>query len=472
MSLRLRLALWYGAMTAAVVLLIGLSTYALHSRAHYDDLDQMLVDAAHHADSQQVGSLSPSQLAGVLAVPTSPEISTRVVAGEDVIAASPNAAEAPLLDPATVLRRPSGPPFSPLVGLAPPFDSVDAARGAFGLASDSSGERWRIYAVPLDGSDRYLEVSAPLGHLDQSVNSFAWLLAGLGTAGCGAAFLAAWLLAGHALRPIRAVTATAGAIARSRSFSERVPLTSSEDELKRLASTFNDMLQSLQLAYEGQQRFVADASHELRAPLTGIQANLELLERHPGMREADRRVAVSEASEEASRLGRLVAELLELARADAGVVIRSQTVELDRIALEAVNEARHLAARRSIRVDRLDAVTISGDPDRLKELVLILLDNAIKYTDPRGRISLRVQRNDAHAEIDVSDNGMGISDVDLPHVFDRFYRADPARSRDPGGTGLGLSIARWIAERHGGTVALASQPGVGTHATVTLPLAA
>ena len=472
MSLRLRLALWYGAMTAAVVLLIGLSTYALHSRAHYDDLDQMLVDAAQHDDQQQAGALPTSVLSNLLSVPTSPEISTRVLAGDTVLAGSPNVAEAPLLDPSTVLLHPSGPAFSPLVGLAPPFDSVSTPPGAFGLASDSSGQRWRVYVIRLSDSGRYLEVAAPLGHLDQSVASFAWLLVVLGTLGCGAAFLAAWLLAGHALRPIRTVTATAGAIARSRSFSDRVPLTSSEDELKRLASTFNDMLESLQLAYQGQQRFVADASHELRAPLTGIQANLELLERHPGMRDADRRVAVSEASHEASRLGRLVAELLELARADAGVVIPAQSVDLDRIAVEAVNEARHVAAKRSIEIDRLDPVKVSGDPDRLKELLLILLDNAVKYTEPRGRISIRLERNGSHAEVDVGDNGMGISTADLPHVFERFYRADPARSRDPGGSGLGLSIARWIAERHGGTIGLTSQPGVGTHAKVTLPLAA
>ena len=471
MSLRLRLALWFGALTVAVVLLIGLSTYALHSRAHYDDLDQMLVTAAQHANSEGVGSLPVSQLNQVLAVPVSPDVSTRVYSSDGVMAQSTNAASEPELNPDQVLRQPSGPAFSSFVGLAPAFISVNLGQGAFGITRDQSGERWRIYVLPLPTSGRYVEVAAPLGRIDASVDRLAWLLLVLGTLGSGAAFGAAWLLAGRALRPVRSLTATAGAIARSRSFSERVPLTSTEDELRRLAVTFNEMLQSLEVAYQGQQRFVSDASHELRAPLTAIQANLELLEHKPKMSEADRREAVSEASREAARLGRLVAELLALARADAGVAIRSQPVDLDRVALEAVQEARHLAHGRRIEIEKLDPVKLSGDRDRLKELLLILLDNALRYTPEKGLIRLRLERNGTHAEIGVSDNGLGIRPEDLPHVFERFYRADPARSSDPGGSGLGLAIARWIAERHGGSIGIQSEPGKGTQAIVNLPLA-
>ena len=472
MALGLRLALWYGALTVAVVMLIGLSTYAIHSRAHYEDLDQMLVGAAQHANSETMGSLPASQLDQVLAVPASPEVSTLVYGPDGILARSPNGSGVPHLNPATVMRQPSGPAFGPLVGLAPAFISIQASPGAFGIALDANGGRWRIYVLPVSSSGRYLEVAAPLGRIDASVDRLAWLLIVLGTLGSAAAFMAAWLVAGHALHPIRSMTTTAAVIARSRSFSERVPLTPHDDELRRLALTFNEMLQSLEVAYEGQQRFVADASHELRAPLTAIQANLELLERHRDMPETDRREAVSEASREAARLGRLVAELLALARADAGVTIRSQHVELDRVALEAVREARHLAGGRKVEIEALDPVSLSGDPDRLKELLLILLDNAVKYTPEQGVISLRLRRNGTHAEVAVSDNGLGIPPGDLPHIFDRFYRADPARSNDPGGSGLGLAIALWIAERHGGSIRIQSEPGSGTRATVSLPLAA
>lgn len=472
MSLRLRLALWYGALTVAVVLLIGLSTYALHSRAHYDDLDQMLVAAAQHAESEGVGTDSSAQVTEVLAVPVSPEIATRVFTGERTLAQSSNTAGAPEVNPGQVMHAPSGPAFSSFVGLAPAFVSVNAGSGAFGIARDGRGQRWRLYVFPLAGTGRYVEVAAPLGRIDASVERLAWLLFVLGAAGSAGAFAAAWLLAGRALLPVRSLTATANEIASSRSFSQRVPVTAAEDELRRLALTFNQMLQSLEVAYQGQQRFVSDASHELRAPLTAIQANLELLEEHPDMRESERREAVEEASREAARLGRLVAELLALARADAGVAIRSRPVDLDRVALEAVQEARHLADGRRIEIEKLDPVKLSGDPDRLKELLLILLDNAVRYTSENGLIRLRLVRHGTRAEVAVCDDGIGIRAEDQPHVFERFYRADPARATDPGGSGLGLSIARWIAERHGGSIAIESELGKGTEATISLPIAA
>jgi two-component system, OmpR family, sensor kinase len=470
-SLRLRLAIWYGALTAAIVLLSGLSTYALHSRAHYEDLDQTLVSAAQHADSEGAATASIAEVEQVLAVPTSPEVSTRLYSAELILSQSPNAADAPALSPLQVMRSPSGPAYSAFVGLAPVFVSVNAGHGAFAIAQDKAGQRWRIYVLPLGSTGRFVEVASGLGPIDMSVDSLAGLLIFLGIVGCGSAFAAAWLLAGRALAPVRALTATAGAIARSRSFSQRVPLTPTEDELDRLALTFNQMLQSLEIAYKGQQRFVSDASHELRAPLTAIQANLELLETHPNMSEPDRRVAINEAGREATRLTRLVAELLALARADAGVVLTSRPVDLDEIALAAVQEARHIAQGRRIEIEKLDPIKMTGDPDRLKELLLILLDNAVKYSPDHGLITLRMLRDGACAQVAVNDHGIGIKPDDLPHVFERFYRADPARSADPGGSGLGLAIARWIAERHGGRIAIDSQPGEGTHATISLPIA-
>jgi signal transduction histidine kinase len=185
---------------------------------------------------------------------------------------------------------------------------------------------------------------------------------------------------------------------------------------------------------------------------------------------AERREAVGEASREAGRLARLVADLLALARADAGVSLRRQPVEFDRLVLDALGEARHLARGQRLEVERLEPALVDGDPDRLQQLLLILLDNAIKYTPPDGRVTLALRRKGGDVQLTVSDTGVGIAPVDLERVFERFYRADPARTRDPGGTGLGLPIARWIAEQHGGEIALSSAPGRGTVATVRLPL--
>ena len=453
------------------MIVISVATYAAHTRAHYDDLDQLLAGAARHVTAENVGSLGPAQLESVLAEPVTSGVVTRVYdPGGRPVAASPGAGQAPAVDPGAVLRMPSTAAFDPIAGLAPPFVRVEAGRGEFALATAGNGDRWRLYVQPLSPSGRYLEMAASLAYIDDSVERLRLLLLVLGLAGTAAAFGAAWLLASRALRPVRTVTATAAAIERSKSFSSRVTTPAPRDELGELTRTFNAMLESLEAAYRGQQRFVADASHELRAPLTAIQANLELLENQPAMSKEDREAAVVEASREAQRLSRLVAELLALARADAGVRLRTDPVELDRIALESVEEARLTAGSRRVEIDTLEPASVIGDADRLKQLLLILLDNGIKYSPADGDIRLSLQEDGAKAEIRVADSGVGIPEAELPHVFDRFFRADPARSRDPGGSGLGLAIARWIVDQHGGEIRLESRLGQGSEAIVVLPL--
>ena len=453
------------------MLVISVATYATHTRAHYDDVDQVLASTAQHLASEDVGSLGPEQLPATLAVPAASGVVARVYDPSGaLLAASPSSPAPPELDPRAALAKPSVPAFDPVAGIAPPFVSVNAAPGTFAVALGGDDVRWRVYVFPLSPSGRYLEMAASLGPIDASVARLRLLLLVLGTSGVAAAFLAAWFVAGRALSPVRTLTASAREIAHSRGFARRVPVSSQRDELGELARTFNEMLESLESAYRGQERFVADASHELRAPLTAIQANLELLEGHRNMSEADREVAIREASRESVRLSRLVADLLALARADAGGAIRRQPVELDRVSLEAVQEARHLAGGRRIEVGKLAPVVVMGDEDRLKQLLLILLDNAIKYTSAAGKVDLRLQRDGSRAELRIHDNGVGIAPANLPHVFERFYRADPARTRDPGGTGLGLPIARWIVEQHGGQIRLESELGAGTDVIVQLPV--
>lgn len=266
------------------------------------------------------------------------------------------------------------------------------------------------------------------------------------------------------------MTQTAQTITLSQDLTRRIEMPTHQDELGRLAKTFNEMLESIEAAYCAQQRFVSDASHELRAPLTAIQGNLELLRRHSSMPEAEREEALAEVTREANRLSRLVADLLALARADAGVSLKHQLLDLDAVILDAFREARQLSQGQTFALEPFEPVQVIGDEDRLKQLALILLDNALKYTPPTGRVILGLRHSDTDVEILVRDTGMGIAAEDLLHVFERFYRADPGRGRDPGGTGLGLPIARWIAEQHGGKITLESQPGQGTIATVRLPL--
>lgn len=472
MSLRLRLALFYGTLTGLVVLMVGLLTYAVHSHEQYNSLDRALKGAAEHvADEYALGATS-QEIGISLATPAEPSVVLRVYGPEgSLVAWSPHVASAPVVDPQVAVFQTSPPPYDPIVALAPSIPPVDAGRGTFGLATGPNGRRWRLYTLPTGSTVGFVVATAPLDWVDASVESFRARVPFLTVFGALVATIGGGLMAGRALRPVAKLTETAASIAHSRSFRRRVAVGTRRDELERLAATFNEMLASLEVAYRNQQRFVADASHELRAPLTAIQANLELLQRVPDMSPDDREEVVTEAVREAQRLTRLVADLLALARADAGVGLRREAVELDRILLQARSDARQLARDHTLEVGALEPMVIHGDPDRLKQLCLILLDNALKYTPPGGKVTLSLRNGGGWAQLAVQDTGAGIPPEDLPFVFERFYRADPARARDPGGSGLGLPIAKWIVDQHGGQISLASDPGKGTTATVVLPTA-
>ena len=470
-SLRLRLALWYGALAGAPVMLVCTYSYAIHSRTLYDELDNVLRSVSAHVAEEFTSAASPSERVAVLDASRLLGAGVRVYGpdGATVGERSAGDADVPVVVPRAVLGTPQPVPYSRVAALVPGVHHVDARPGAFGVLEGPDGRRWRVYVLPLAGGTEYLAATLPLMHVDDAVARFGRLMVLMAAVSAGATFLAGWLLARGALRPIVVYAETAGAIAQARLFSRRMPTEGRRDELERLAEIFNGMLDSLEEAHEAQQRFISAASHEMRAPLTVIQANLEALQREGRLSEAEREQAVREAHAETSRLARIVGALLVLARSDAGVTIRREPVELDRVLLDVLGEARHLAQGQRLDVDQLEPKTIRGDPDRLKQLMLILVDNAIHYTPPDGRVSVAMRRDGDGVEVVVRDTGIGIAAKDLPHVFERFYRADPARSQAPGGTGLGLPIARLIAAEHGGTVELTSVEGQGTTATVRLP---
>jgi two-component system, OmpR family, sensor kinase len=471
MSLRLRLALCCAALCGQVLLAVGTLAYAVHSRGQYDDLDRFLIGSASHAVAEATAMGEPARLAqgsGGFAVVLrlyGPDAALR----ED----TPNGALAPLIDPQAVLAAPAGPAYGWFARLAPLASPDLPPASAFGTII-SGGERWRAFVLPIrrpnDGALLgYVEAVAPLGQIDASIATFRAMLLSLAALGLAAALLGGLLVAGQALQPVTELVATARAVSASRDLSQRIPEPRQRDELGTLTTTFNRMLASIEQAYNAQQRFVADASHELRAPLTAIQGNLELVRRRPDLPGTERVEALNEASREAERLTRLVADLLALARADAGVPIRWGSVDLDAVVLDTFQSGRALASDRTLHLDPFEPVRVCGDEDRLRQLVLILLDNAVKYTPPGGSVTLGLRQVRDSAEITVRDTGIGIAPADLPHVFERFFRADPARSRDPGGTGLGLAIAHWIVEQHRGTISIESTPGQGTHVLVRLP---
>jgi len=315
-----------------------------------------------------------------------------------------------------------------------------------------------------------------------TLRRLAALLIGGIIAGLMLAFVVGAVLAYHALAPIDRITQTAHTIARSNDLTRRIEAKPTRDEVGRLAGTFNEMLGRIEELFRAQQRFVADVSHELRSPLTAIRGNLDLLRRGARDDVAARQESLDAIESETARMQRLVQDFLLLAQADAGVPIEKRVVELDTLLLDVFRQARLSASNVKVSLGSEDQVQVIGDADRLKQLFLNLMDNAIKYTPSGGTVTLSFAREGDWVRVAVADTGVGIPAQDLPRIFDRFYRVDKARSRDRssfdsrsggsgGGTGLGLAICKWIVDAHGGRIQAQSEVGKGSTFTVWLPTA-
>ncbi|MEW6545153.1 MAG: heavy metal sensor histidine kinase [Nitrospirota bacterium] len=281
-----------------------------------------------------------------------------------------------------------------------------------------------------------------------------------------------WFLAGRALRPVEAVTEAARRIAAG-DLSQRLAVPSARDEIGRLAATFNEMIARLDASFQQIRRFSADASHELRTPLTVLKGEAELALRRPRSAE-DYRLVLESALEEIDRMARIVDELLFLSRADLGEVkLACKPVRLEALLEDVQRQAAVLGQDKQVQVTipRAESCTVSGDELRLHELILNLVDNAVKYSQVGGTVELMLARDRDRARLTVADSGIGIAPEEQARIFDRFYRTETARAHDKRGTGLGLSICKWIAEAHRGLIEVESQVGKGSRFTLTLPLA-
>jgi signal transduction histidine kinase len=278
-----------------------------------------------------------------------------------------------------------------------------------------------------------------------------------------------------ALRPVDRIIDEVQAISDGRSLHRRLPLEASNAEIARLVVTLNEMIERLEKSFGALRRFTADASHELKTPLAVLRADVER-SMSSNVSRGDRLVALEEALQETTRMADLVDSLLTLARADEGRFdLHREPVELEPLVRDVFETACILgeAAGIAVVMPEITPVTVMGDATRLRQLFLNLTTNAIKYTPRGGSIDLSLTLHDRRASFSVRDSGLGISAADLPHVFERFYRADRARSRsaERGGFGLGLAISQWIAEAHGGNISVRSRLGRGSTFTVTLPAA-
>jgi heavy metal sensor kinase len=287
----------------------------------------------------------------------------------------------------------------------------------------------------------------------------------------GVSIIGGLYLAHKALKPVHDVTMRARKIT-AESLDQSIPVREVDDEIGRLISTMNDMIQRLHNSFEQVRQFSSDASHELRTPLTVMRGEIELALRSEKTPEEYKEILASQL-EEILRLKSIIDNLLTLGKADQGALeMKLEEVHLDELIRDLYDDSEILAHAKHIHVDlkKAEAVTIVGDKGRLRQLFLNLVDNAIKYTPDGGKVAISVERQNGTALVAVEDNGIGIPAEDAGKIFDRFYRVDKARSREMGGTGLGLSIAKWIAELHRGTITVESELNKGSRFTVRIPI--
>jgi heavy metal sensor kinase len=276
----------------------------------------------------------------------------------------------------------------------------------------------------------------------------------------------------RALAPVDQITRTARTIS-AQNLSSRLVVPNTGDELQRLSETLNGMLERLEAAFKKITQFTADASHELRTPVAVMRTRAELSLRKA--RSADEyRDVIAEVLTELEKTSGLIEQLMFLARADSGAeTLHFAATNVAEVLREACHQGSALAEAKQIGFQEHisgDSMWIQGDAGSLRRLFLILIDNAVKYTPANGQVEVSLQRNDGYAVAQVRDTGIGIAEADLPSVFERFYRADKARTRESGGVGLGLSIGRWITEVHAGTIEVHSSPGRGSSFQIRLPI--
>ena len=323
---------------------------------------------------------------------------------------------------------------------------------------------------PAAGESYLVQIGEPLDNVDRALVGFDGLLLWRLVGGLLLAALLGWWLAGRALAPLSRLATSTHGIGIS-NLHDRLPRRGADDELDQVADAFNHALARVEQSVGEMRQFSAALAHELRTPLAILRGEAELELAHP-LSADQRRERVASQIDEYDRLTRLINQILTLARAEAGEIrLSTAPVGLGGLASSVAEQIEPVAGARNITLtcEVEHDVTVDADAGWLQRLLLILLDNAIKYTPDGGLVSVRVSRTGGDARLIVKDSGAGIPPDALPHLFDRFYRAESAGTRQAPGAGLGLALAKWIAERHGATIDVSSAPGAGSTFVVCLP---
>lgn len=460
-SVHVRMTLWY--VLAFGLLLGGFSifVYAAVSRAAYQRFDQSLSNSAQttanlfRSEMEENGGDVAEAAAETRKLLSLGDVRMAVFNGRRLLTATYQ-----------------NEPMQPVPESA--FRAAEAANGPALSTVDGYGEegaRLAVLRVSAGEADYFLALAQPLHNTAEELEALgrifylaipgALLVAGVG----------GLLLARKSLAPVAAMTERAESIG-ARNLHERLAVKNSRDELGRLATVLNNLLSRLDRSFESLRQFTADASHELRTPLSIIRGEAEVA-LSQNRDEAEYRESLAIVHDEARRLSQMVDDMLALARADD----RQQGLKIEEFYLndlveECVKSSQVLALAKSIvlTLDPATDITFRGDESLIRRMIVNLLNNAIKYTPAGGHVSVKLTSGDTRIEIVVADTGVGIPADSTSRIFERFYRADRARSRSDGGTGLGLSIAKRVADAHNGSINLDSKPGVGSTFTISLPI--
>jgi two-component system, OmpR family, sensor kinase len=465
MTIRTRLTLWYSAMVTLIIAIFGLTIITMNRISIIAILDQTLTEVANTVASNI--NLVPVGEFGA----TEPQILT---------------SQEELFDKASVWiqvwqTHENGTPIEPRLvqesaGISPDdgmlHDDPRAVQVAYVDETVFNGTITRVASRPLVLNGALVgvvQVGTSVSAISQA-NTALIMSVGIAAAiSIGVSVGLGMWIASRLLKPIERISETAASIVNADDLKKRLPVSIPEDEIGRLASVFNHTMERLENLFKVQQRFVGDVSHELRTPLTSILGNIEIIQKYGYDQESFEAV-----HREAERMSRMTNDLLLLARADNGELkVTLAPIDLDPVVLEIYEQAHILAKKRELKIvmGMMDEVRIEGNVDRLKQLLLNLVNNAIKFTPDGGSITLSCEKQGKHAIVEIRDTGIGMSKEDQARIFDRFYQADNSRTHrsDHDGAGLGLSIARWIAEAHKGTIDVQSEIGKGTTFRIVFP---
>lgn len=464
MSLRVRLTLWYGTALASVLVVFGVILYGALAKALKEQADRSLEETAAVAER----SLEEHRFGPFLLY-------------EDL---SQDFPELATLDKFFQIFGPTG----QITIQSPNIKSREIPLNRTALEAALAGQK-TFESVRFSGEPPIRLISVPVRHggtlvnivrvgtslqsLEETLHRLLIILLITMPLALLASLGGGWFLAGRALRPVGAITKAAERIAGG-DLTQRLSVSMAQDEIGRLAATFNAMIGRLDASFQQVRQFTSDASHELRTPLTVLKGETELALRRPRSAD-DYRLVLESSLEEIDRMSRIVDELLFLSRADLGEIkMESRPVRLDQLFDDLKRQAEVLGHEQRVQIvtGLIEPATIAGDDMRLRELLLNLLDNAVKYSPQGGRVEMSLVTQDGMARLAISDQGIGMSREEQTHIFDRFYRTDGARAHTKKGTGLGLAICRWIVEAHHGTIEVQSEPSKGSTFTVILSLLA